>query len=179
MKGDDFLKCLFVDMDGTLAVFRKITKIEELYEEGYFENLSPLPGVVRAVKDIIAQGQVKVYILSSVLSDSKYALDEKNRWLDRYLPEIPSEDRFFPACGDSKIEFFNGHIGKDHYLLDDYSKNLHDWDPPGHGIKLSNGINGRFGTWKSHCVSHECPDLANEILSIMNTMVRDNTERER
>lgn len=173
------MKSLFVDMDGTLAEFRKISKIEELYEEGYFLNLAPLPGVVQAVKEIIAHGQVKVYILSSVLSDSKYALDEKNRWLDRYLPEIPIEDRFFPTCGDSKIEFFNGYIGKDHYLLDDYSKNLHDWDPPGHGIKLSNGINGRFGTWKSHCVSHECPDLANEILSIMNTMVRDNTERER
>lgn len=173
------MKSLFVDMDGTLAEFRSISKIEELYEQGYFENLAPLPEVVKAVKNIVAQGQVRVYILSSVLSDSKYALDEKNRWLDRYLPEIPEEDRFFPVCGESKVDYFDGRVNADHFLLDDYSKNLHDWDPPGRGIKLSNGINGRHGSWKSHCVSHESPDLAEDILSIMNTRQREIEDKER
>ena len=168
------MKCLYVDMDGTLAEFRPISKIEDLYEKGYFENLAPLPRVVQAVKDIVAQGQIKVCVLSSVLSDSKYALEEKNRWLDQHLPEIPEEDRFFPSCGESKVEYFEGQINSSDFLLDDYSKNLHDWDPPGSGIKLSNGINGRFGTWKSHCVAHDSPDLAQEILAIMNARSRTN-----
>ena len=32
---------LFVDMDGTLAEFRKVTALEELYERGYFSGLRP------------------------------------------------------------------------------------------------------------------------------------------
>ena len=32
---------LFVDMDGTLAAFRKVTVLEELYECGYFSGLRP------------------------------------------------------------------------------------------------------------------------------------------
>ena len=32
---------LFVDMDGTLAVFNRIDKLETLYERGYFADLTP------------------------------------------------------------------------------------------------------------------------------------------
>ena len=30
---------LFVDMDGTLAVFKTVDTMETLYEKGYFKNL--------------------------------------------------------------------------------------------------------------------------------------------
>ena len=161
------MKNLYVDMDGTLAVFHPITKIEDLYEKGYFDNLEPMTSVVEAVKLIAKHPEVQVFILSSVLTDSKYALEEKNHWLDKYLPEIPPERRFFPACGTAKRE--NVLLqGKD-FLLDDYSKNLHDWEPPGIGIKLLNGINGRFGSWTKDSVNADRSgiELANDILEDM------------
>jgi len=161
------MKRLFVDMDGTLAEFRTITKIEELYEKGYFENLTPLPNVIDAVKLISKNPDVEVYILSSVLTDSAYALGEKNRWLDKHLPEIPRERRFFPSCGSSKRASID--LRGNDFLLDDYSRNLHDWEPPGIGIKLMNGINGRFGSWTKDRVDAGLSgkELAKDILDDM------------
>ena len=104
---------LFVDMDGTLALFQEIDTIETLFEEGYFKNLPPQVAVVNAVNTFLEQSdpEVDVYILSSYLTDSDYALKEKNEWLDRYLLhlselKIPNkkievhsqEMRFSPVC---------------------------------------------------------------------------------
>ena len=82
-------KRLFVDMDGTLAVFKPVDELETLYEQGYFLNLQPQENVVEAIREIITKHpEIEVNILSAYLSDSEYALAEKNKWLDRYLPEI-------------------------------------------------------------------------------------------
>ena len=88
---------LFVDMDGTLAEFKKTEYLEQLYEQGYFLNLKPQQNVIEAVKKLMAENPDKeIYLMSSVLSDSHYALAEKNAWLDRYLPEIDRLNRIFP-----------------------------------------------------------------------------------
>lgn len=163
-------KRLFVDMDGTLAVFNKVDTLETLYEEGYFRNLKPNMNVVNAVKEFIAQNpEVKVHILSAYLSDSKYALKEKNEWLDKYLPEIKQEDRIFPPCGEDKGKYIKGGYGENDYLLDDYTHNLTLWCPPGKGVKLLNGINHTRGTWKGECVNYDLDgrEIANRISQIM------------
>ena len=73
-------KRLFVDMDGTLAVFTPVDELETLYEQGYFLNLQPHENVVAAIKEIITKHpEIEVSILSAYLSDSKYALAEKNQ----------------------------------------------------------------------------------------------------
>ena len=41
-----------------------------------------------------ADNDFDVYILSAYLTDSRYALEEKNAWLDKYLPELPQEQEF-------------------------------------------------------------------------------------
>ena len=92
---------LFVDMDGTLAQFKKVDTLETLYEEGYFRNLLPNENVVKAVRRFMEMYPEKeVYIMSSVLSDSPYAQREKNQWIDYYLPEIDSTHRIFVTCGE-------------------------------------------------------------------------------
>jgi 5'(3')-deoxyribonucleotidase len=166
-------KRLFVDMDGTLAVFKVVDTLEKLYEENYFLGLEPQLNVVKAV-DKISRGspEMEVYILSSVLSDSKYALKEKNEWLDKYLPFIDCNHRLFPTCGEDKSKFICsklGNINEQDFLLDDYSLNLHAWDPPARGIKLMNGINGNYGTWIKDKVDFDTPPdvLADNITSIM------------
>lgn len=173
---------LFVDMDGTLSEFKAVDTLEKLYEENYFLKLLPQQNVVDAVRDIVLhKPEIEVYILSAVLSDSKYALAEKNAWLDIYLPEIDNEHRIYLPCGQDKSEHINnnyGGISQSDFLLDDYSKNLHSWEPPARGIKLMNGINGKNGSWQNERISIEksAMELSECILNIMSGLgsYRDN-----
>ena len=170
---DDKVHRLFVDMDGTLAVFQSVDTLEKLYEKDYFLNLRPQINVIDGIRFIIKNHpEVEVFILSAVLSDSPYAIPEKNAWLDKYLPEVDAVHRLYPKCGESKKEFLEreqGGIEQNDFLLDDYSKNLHSWDPPAKGIKVMNGINGKNGTWVKDKVSIEIDGskFAECVLSIM------------
>ena len=161
---------LLIDMDGTLAKFQQVDTLETLYEKGYFENLEPITNVVEAVKYLIENHpEIEVFIMSAVLSDSKYAWEEKNLWLDRYLPEIDVEHRIFPACGENKLDYVPDGIRENDVLLDDYTKNLTLWEPPAKGIKLLNGINHTNGTWRGNMLRYDKTpeELARDIVSIM------------
>ena len=172
-------------MDGTLAEFRKVDTLEKLYEKGYFLNLEPHMNVVDSIRSIVTDhSEIEVYILSAVLSDSPYAVTEKNAWLDQYLPEIDISHRLYPHCGTDKKEFLEkefGSIGNKDFLLDDYSANLHSWEPPAKGIKLMNGINSNHGTWNKEKVSIECEaaDMTECILNIIARSAEKNLETER
>lgn len=146
---------LFVDMDGTLAVFNPTKKLEDLFEEGYFRNLEPYREVVEAIRQIVTcEPNLEVFILSAYLTESKFALKEKNEWLDEYLPEIDQAHRCFCPCGTSKADYVPGkEIKETDTLLDDYTINLNDFDPPGVGIKLLNGINDTHKSWKGERIS--------------------------
>lgn len=160
---------LFVDMDGTLATFKQLNTMEPLYEQGYFLNLEPMKNVVDGIHNIIRDyPQIDVYVLSAVLSDSEYALQEKNAWLDKYLPELSAEKRIFSRCGDDKKNYVKGGVHSNDILLDDYTKNLFEWKP-GKGIKLLNGINHTNRTWRGTCVNAELPGdiFASELIRHM------------
>ena len=149
-------KRLFIDMDGTLAEFHPVDTMETLYEKGYFAQLAPHENVVNGIKTFMkGNPDEEVFILSSVLTDSPYAQTEKNEWLDRYLPEIGMENRIFVPCGNAKNEFVPGGVRENDVLLDDYSKNLHEW--PGQALKLMNGINGTKGSFQGKKISAEMP----------------------
>ena len=170
---------IFIDMDGTLAEFRNVDTLEKLYEPGYFLNLQPNSNVVNAVKLLIEKADVEVYVLSAYLTDSAYALDEKNEWLDRYLPELKKENRIFMPCGKEKTSAVPGHIREDDFLLDDYTKNLGEWEPPARGIKLINDINHTHGTWEGDRIrfTHEPEILCGMILDVMKNRTRYHEER--
>lgn len=148
---------IFVDMDGVLAKFQYVDTLETLYEEGYFRNLPPQENVVEAIRLLTKRKDADVYILSAVLSDSSYALKEKNEWLDEYLPEIDERHRIFPPCGKDKKRYIPCGATESDCLLDDYTYNLTDWEPPAHGIKLLNGINHTKGTWQGDMVGYNIP----------------------
>lgn len=160
---------LFVDMDGTLAEFKTVDTLETLYEKDYFINLKPNENVLGAIKQLIADNDFDVYILSAYLTDSRYALEEKNAWLDKYLPELPQEKRLFVPCGTDKSVAVPGLIRPDDYLLDDYTKNLSEWEPPARGIKLINGINHTKGTWQGDKIqfTHAPEELSSMISDVM------------
>ena len=157
-------------MDGTAAEFHIVDTIETLYEKNYFLNLKPQQNVVDAIRYIQKNNpEIEVYVLSSVLTDSKYALEEKNAWIDKYLPEIMPSHRIFPPCGENKRDYIQGGVTETDYLLDDYSVNLNSWEPPAKGIKIMNGINGTKGTWQSDrlSISRTGTDIAEKIINIM------------
>lgn len=80
---------LYLDMDGTLAEFKRVSSEDELYMAGFFQNLKPHTNVLDGVCDLRQKNpHIEIYTLSAFLSNSKHALKEKNIWLDTYLPEI-------------------------------------------------------------------------------------------
>lgn len=139
---------IFVDMDGTLAKWQEVNNESELYQKGFYENLLPNNNLLNGIKKLINEGK-DIYILSSFLNGSEYALAEKNIWLDKYLPELPKDKRIFVNYGDNKTIYIPNGITKNDYLIDDHTKNLIDWEESGGtGIKFLNGINHKKGRWQ-------------------------------
>ena len=139
---------LFIDMDGTLAEWKENESTDILYEKGYYEKLKPNEFLLQVIKELVKKGE-DIYILSSFLNDSKYALEEKNNWLDRYLPELSKNKRIFIKYGDNKALSVPNGVSKFDYLIDDYTKNLFDWnDAGGVAIKFLNGINNNSKQWQ-------------------------------
>lgn len=146
-------KRLLVDMDGTLAKFHdQINYLERMYEKDFFRDLEPFENMVEGVRQFVQNNpDVEVFVVSAkVIGEPPYCVEEKNAWLDRYLPEIDREHRIFTDMGHSKAEYLPGGATKDDYLLDDYNRglNLFLYDG-GSAIKCHNNINqkglGAFG----------------------------------
>lgn len=162
-------KRLFVDMDGTLAVFTPQKDINALYQKGYFASLAPQENVVEAIRFLARNtGECEIYTLSAYLADSPFALPEKDAWIGWYLPEIDRGHRLFVTCGRNKKEVIAGGVTETDFLLDDFTKNLVSWKP-GRGIKLLNGINHTRESWQYDRIRYdrEPEELANAILSVM------------
>lgn len=173
---------LFVDIDGTLARFEKVDTLERLYEKGYFENLEPQWGVIEAIKIIKeTEPAIEVFSLSSRFRDSIYALEEKNIWEDRYIPQIDRGHRLFPFCGENKVDALEtvGGFQKNDYLLDDYTLNLNDWPIKENAILLLNGINHTHKSWQGNKIRFDkAPYLiASNILGIMKNKLLIQDER--
>ena len=117
----------FIDMDGTLAVFNSVKSEEELFEKGYFENLDMQENICLAVSELSREIPNNVYILSSYLEDSKFALNEKKNWLKKNVPEIPEKNWLFVPCGNRKADYVPNGIKPTDVLVDDYGVNIKEW----------------------------------------------------
>lgn len=148
---------LFVDLDGTAAEWKKIKTLEEIFEKDYFFNLAPHKNVCEGLRILSERfPEIEIYVLSAVSEGAIYAVEDKNRWVDKFLPFIPKERRIFSVCGQNKADFIPGGIKKTDFLLDDYSFNLHGWNKSGGtGIKLINNCNNTKKTWKGKKVSYK------------------------
>lgn len=168
---------IFVDMDGTLAEWNNV-EYEQLFEKGYYAGLKP-DRVMEEVR-MLAKTGAPVYILSCYLTNSEYALSEKEEWLDKWLPEIPPERRIFVPDGKNKAEYLKENyspINKEDVLVDDYTKNLTEWESyGGTGIKYLNGINHTKGTWQGLKADsmHPSSGLINTLDKAIETFSYDN-----
>lgn len=136
---------LYVDMDGTIAKFYHHKQyLEKMYEQGYFANLKPY-AILNTIKQLASKSNIEVFILSACVF-SPYCEDEKLAWLDKYLPEIDDDHRILVNVGENKADYIDYDVDTINVLLDDYSRNLYEWneyDFNNIGIKFVNGINDK------------------------------------
>ena len=136
---------LFVDMDGTIAKFYHTPNyLEKMYEPGYFVNLKPY-AILKTIKQLASKSNIEVFVLSACVQ-SEYCKLEKVAWLDKYLPEVDFEHRILIDVGENKADFIDYDVDTINVLLDDYSRNIYEWneyDFDNIGIKFVNGINDK------------------------------------
>lgn len=149
---------LFVDLDGTLAEWRRLGLMSEedlfalLKSDGYYRTLKPYENVLKAVRELVRLDKDRVYILSSYIPDCPALLD-KECWVDEHLPEIPDTHRIFVPYGEKKADWIPGTVRQRDVLLDDYNKNLRAW--PGIGVKVVNPVNHQSGSWEGMRVGYK------------------------
>ena len=131
-------KVLYVDMDGVLCDFYGAHKKALLKnphnkypqsEYGFFTNLEPLPGAIKAMKWLMDSTYFDVYILTAPSVKNPLCYTEKRIWVENWL-------------GDEMVNRLiitpNKGLNKGDYLIDD---NLH-----GRGQNLFKGEVIHFGS---------------------------------
>lgn len=148
---------LFIDMDDTLAKFSTEKKyLERMFEEGFFRNLKPYKMVEEINEFIGEHPNAQIYILSACV-DSPYCEKEKEEWLKQYIPNLRQSRVYFCKVGENKAMLAQK-IATQYefcYLLDDYSRNIDEWNkhsPYFHAIKRINGFNNKSGRKYRHKV---------------------------
>lgn len=134
---------LFFDMDDTLADFSILNWMNEVNCDGFFRNLKPLP-FLNEVNKLASMCPENIYILSACINN-KFCKPDKIVWLKKYLPAAMKEHVFFSKVGKSKpnyVKYRFKKIDKYDILIDDYSKNIEEWEAAGGtAIKFKNGHN--------------------------------------
>lgn len=141
---------IFIDLDGTLARFNIRNALKRFENEiGFFERLTPYKNIGEIDKMAIKRN---VYIISA--SPNIRCDLEKMFWIRKYIPNIPIENIVICRVGDNKAEVIKQKLGvninAETYLLDDYTKNLVDWESAGGvGIKrITSVADNSTGKWK-------------------------------
>ena len=133
------MKKLFLDMDGTLAKFNSKKNALERFdkEKDFFTNLKPFVNI-DTINQLVENNIVEIFIISA--SPNEQADIDKLKWINTYLPKVKKQNICFCRIGQNKAKIIkdklNIEIDNNCYLLDDYTKNLIEWNNcKGIGIK--------------------------------------------
>lgn len=144
------MKKIFLDLDGTLAKFNVKNALARFtVEKGFFERLGAYKGI-ETINEMAKAGNM--YIISA--SPNVQADNDKMKWIAKYLFNIPLENIVICRVGENKAEIIKSQlnimIDKTTVLLDDYTKNLVEWESAGGvGIKrLTSVADNSTGKWK-------------------------------
>lgn len=140
---------LFIDMDGTVAKFYHDKKyLDKMFEQGYFENLKPYAIAKKINEYAQTSNDINIYMLTACVN-SPWCIKEKTLWLKKYMPNV--KHHYFISLGKNKAKSVEQHHKNEiNILLDDYTRNLTEWEANGQnwvGIKFVNGINDKSKKW--------------------------------
>ena len=145
---------LFIDLDGTLARFNVRNALKRFdNEKGFFSKLLAYKGI-ETINQLALNGNV--FIVSA--SPNEQADNDKLVWLSKYLPNVKQENITLCRLGQCKAnviqEKYQMSINEECLLLDDYTKNLIEWENfGGKGIKRLTSISDNSrGLWKGATV---------------------------
>ena len=163
---------LFLDLDGTLAKFNNKRNALKRFDNeiGFFANLKPYK-YIEFVNELANNKNVNVYVISATPNDQ--ADQDKLVWIEKYLNNIKKENICFSRIGENKAKVIkdklNITIDNNCLLLDDYTKNLIEWQNlNGIGIKrITSKADNSRGLWKGYCLK-DLRQLSVLINSIVN-----------
>ena len=155
---------IFLDLDGTLARFNVRNALERFdKEEGFFAKLKAYKNI-EVVNELAKTNNL--FIISA--SPNEQADKDKMIWLEKYLPNINVENITICRLGQNKAQIiqdkYNITIDEECYLLDDYTKNLDEWEAfGGKGIKRLTAVSDNSSKrWKGLTLK-DLQDLTNII----------------
>ncbi len=150
------MKKIFLDLDGTLAKFNVENALERFdKEKDFFTNLLAFEGIEQ-VNELAKNNNL--FIISA--SPNEQADRDKMKWIKKYLPNICLNNITICRIGENKAKIiqdkYNFEINNECYLLDDYTKNLKEWESfGGKGIKrLSDVSDNSRKLWKGFELHH-------------------------
>ena len=160
------MKKIFLDLDGTLAKFNVPNALKRFeIEKGFFARLGAYKNIDK-INEMAKTGNV--YIISA--SPNMYADLDKKNWVRKYLPNVKEKNILLCRNGQNKAKFIESKleikIDKECYLLDDYTKNLIEWENAGGtGIKrITSVADNSRGLWKGLQIK--------ELVQLKNTIKR-------
>ena len=152
------MKKIFLDLDGTLAKFNVKNALQRFAtEEGFFAKLGAYKNI-EEINEMAKNGNV--YVISA--SPNVQADKDKMKWIKKYLFNIPKTNIVICRVGENKAQIIknklNITIDKTTVLLDDYTKNLVEWENAGGiGIKrLTKVADNSTGKWKGLALKDLC-----------------------
>lgn len=155
MKEGIQMKKIFLDLDGTLAQFNVEGALERFDKEiGFFANLLAFDKI-EIVNELAKNNNL--FIVSA--SPNIQADLDKMEWIKKYLPDMPIQNITLCRLGENKAEIiqkkYSVAFDASCFLLDDYTKNLWEWEKMGGtGIKrLTVDADNSTNKWKGLTLS--------------------------
>lgn len=163
---------LFLDLDGTLAKFNSKRNALKRFDNeiGFFANLKPYK-YIEFVNELATKENVNVYIISA--TPNEQADKDKLIWIKKYLNQINEKNICFCRLNENKAKVIkdklNITIDNNCLLLDDYTKNLIEWQNfNGIGIKrITSKADNSTKKWQGLCLK-DLRQLSSLIMSIAN-----------
>ena len=163
---------LFLDLDGTLAKFNSKRNALKRFDNeiGFFANLKPYK-YIEFVNELATKENVNVYVISA--TPNEQADKDKLVWIKKYLNQINDKNICFCRLNENKAKVIkdklNITIDNNCLLLDDYTKNLIEWQNlNGIGIKrITSKADNSTKKWQGLCLK-DLRQLSSLIMSIAN-----------